>query len=78
GCGSALKFGLLAEGLADLYPRLAPTSEWDIAAGDAILTGAGGLVVTPDGNPVIYGGNDGHFLIPAFIAWGDAKAARTL
>jgi 3'(2'), 5'-bisphosphate nucleotidase len=74
-CGSAVKFGLLAQGSADLYPRLSTTSEWDIAAGDAILTGAGGLVVTPDGNPVLYGQNDGRFLIPAFIAWGDAAAA---
>ena len=76
GCGSALKFGLLAEGAADLYPRLAPTSAWDIAAGDAILTGAGGLVVTPDGSPVLYGRGDGEFRIPAFIALGDAAACR--
>ena len=74
GCGSALKFGLLAQGDADIYPRLAPTSEWDIAAGDAILTGAGGRVVTPDGEPVLYGRHDGGFRIPAFIAWGDAAA----
>ena len=77
GCGSALKFGLLAQGDADIYPRLAPTSEWDIAAGDAILTGAGGCVVTPDGGPVLYGRHDGGFRIPAFIAWGDAAAAHT-
>ncbi len=75
-CGSALKFGLLAQGEADLYPRLAQTSEWDIAAGDAILTAAGGLVATPDGHPLLYGGNRGQFHIPAFIAWGDAAAAR--
>jgi 3'(2'), 5'-bisphosphate nucleotidase len=75
GCGSALKFGLLAQGDADIYPRLAPTSEWDIAAGDAILTGAGGCVVTPDGAPVLYGRHAGGFRIPAFIAWGDAAAA---
>jgi 3'(2'), 5'-bisphosphate nucleotidase len=76
GCGSALKFGLLAQGEADLYPRLAPTSEWDIAAGDAILTGAGGLVLTPGGTPVRYGQSERQFRIPAFIAWGDAAAAR--
>ncbi|HKY86223.1 MAG TPA: 3'(2'),5'-bisphosphate nucleotidase CysQ [Pseudorhodoplanes sp.] len=76
GCGSALKFGLLAQGEADIYPRLAPTSEWDIAAGDAILTGAGGRVVTPDGAPVLYGRHAGGFRIPAFIAWGDATAAQ--
>lgn len=77
GCGSALKFGLLAQGDADLYPRLAPTSEWDIAAGDAILTGAGGLVLTPDGHPVLYGQSERQFRVPAFIAWGDAAAARS-
>jgi len=75
-CGSALKFGLLAQGDADIYPRLAPTSEWDIAAGDAILTAAGGAVVTLDGNPLVYGPNSGDYRIPAFIAWGDAAAAR--
>jgi len=42
--GSALKFMLLAEGKADLYPRFAPTMEWDTAAGDAILTAAGGKI----------------------------------
>jgi 3'(2'), 5'-bisphosphate nucleotidase len=75
-CGSALKFGLLAQGVADLYPRLSATSEWDIAAGDAILTGAGGILVTPDGGPVRYGQSNGQFRIPAFIAWGDATAQK--
>jgi len=74
GCGSALKFGLLAQGDADIYPRLAPTSEWDIAAGDAILTGAGGRMVTPEGGKLLYGRHDSGFRIPAFIAWGDATA----
>ena len=77
-CGSALKFGLLAQGDADIYPRLAPTSEWDIAAGDAILTGAGGMVVTPSGEPVIYGPNSGDYRVPAFIAWGDASARQQI
>ena len=45
----------LAEGAADLYPRLAPTHDWDIAAGHAILVAAGGKVVTPDGSPLTYG-----------------------
>jgi len=71
-CGSALKFCRLAEGVADLYPRLAPTSEWDIAAGHALLVAAGGAVTRPDGTPLRYGQTD--FRIPAFIAWGDHAA----
>jgi 3'(2'), 5'-bisphosphate nucleotidase len=68
-CGSALKFGLLAEGSADLYPRLAPTSEWDVAAGHAVLFAAGGDVRKPDGTALRYGRGD--FLVPAFIAYGN-------
>jgi 3'(2'), 5'-bisphosphate nucleotidase len=68
-CGSSLKFGMLAEGAADLYPRLSPTSEWDVAAGHALLLGAGGDVIRPDGQPLRYG--DAGFRIPAFIACGD-------
>jgi 3'(2'), 5'-bisphosphate nucleotidase len=71
-CGSALKFCRLAEGAADLYPRLAPTHEWDIAAGHAVLVAAGGAVTTPSGDPLTYGRED--FRIPAFIAWGDPRA----
>ena len=51
GCGSSLKFCRLAEGVADHYPRLGPTLDWDMAAGHAILTAAGGVVIGPDGNP---------------------------
>lgn len=69
--GSSLKFCHLAEGAADLYPRLAPTSLWDVAAGHAVLTAAGGIVTTPDGKPLAYGNSD--FRIPAFIARGDQK-----
>jgi 3'(2'), 5'-bisphosphate nucleotidase len=69
--GSSLKLGLLAEGVADVYPRLAPTHEWDIAAGHAVLAAAGGTVVLPDGAPLIYGHADAGFLVPAFVAWGD-------
>jgi 3'(2'), 5'-bisphosphate nucleotidase len=75
-CGSALKFGLIAEGSADLYPRLAPTSVWDVAAGHAVLTAAGGTVRTPDGNSLAYGSVG--FLIPAFIAFGDRAAGASL
>ncbi len=67
--GSSIKFCRLAEGAADLYPRLAPTRDWDIAAGHAILEAAGGRVVAPDGSPLAYGTAD--LLIPGFLAWGD-------
>jgi 3'(2'), 5'-bisphosphate nucleotidase len=74
-CGSAVKFCRIAEGAADVYPRLAPTMEWDVAAGDAVLTAAGGAVLTPDGLPVTYGRVDRGLRIPAFIAWGRAPAS---
>ena len=53
--GSSLKFCIVAEGRADLYPRLSPTSEWDTAAGHAILLAAGGRVDGIDGTPLTYG-----------------------
>ncbi|HYK25932.1 MAG TPA: 3'(2'),5'-bisphosphate nucleotidase CysQ [Steroidobacteraceae bacterium] len=53
--GSSLKFCLLAEGKADLYPRLGTTMEWDTAAGHAVLAAAGGSVIAPDGKPLAYG-----------------------
>jgi 3'(2'), 5'-bisphosphate nucleotidase len=74
--GSALKFCLIAEGQADVYPRLAPTSEWDVAAGHAIVVAAGGIVTDPDGRPLRYGRVEHGFRVPAFLAWGDAEAAR--
>jgi 3'(2'), 5'-bisphosphate nucleotidase len=77
-CGSSLKFCRLAEGGADVYPRLAPTSEWDVAAGDALVTAAGGIVVAPSGDRLAYGRVDADFRIPAFIAWGDPKAALSV
>lgn len=73
-CGSAVKFGLLAEGAADVYPRLAPTREWDVAAGHAVLAAAGGAVMRPDGGPLAYGDGPGGFLVPGFVAWGDPLA----
>jgi len=54
GVGSALKFCLLAEGNADLYPRFGPTSEWDTAAGQALLEAAGGYVTRMDGHRLRY------------------------
>ena len=65
---SALKFGLLAEGGADLYPRFGPTCEWDTAAGQAILAAAGGCVRTMEGDELGYGKPD--FLNTGFIAHG--------
>ncbi|HEV8390826.1 MAG TPA: 3'(2'),5'-bisphosphate nucleotidase CysQ [Dongiaceae bacterium] len=66
--GSSLKFCRLAEGAADLYPRLGPTMEWDTAAGDAILNAAGGSTSTLDGAPLRYG--KPGFRNPHFIARG--------
>lgn len=68
-CGSSVKFCRLAEGAADLYARLAPTHDWDIAAGHAVLAAAGGIVTAPDGSRIRYGSDD--LLIPEFLAWGD-------
>ena len=64
--GSSLKFCIVAEGKADIYPRAAPTSEWDTAAGHAVLLAAGGLVDGPDGEPLRYGKR--AFLNRAFVA----------
>lgn len=67
---SSLKFCLIAKGEADLYARLGQTSEWDTAAGQAILTAAGGCVTTLDGAPLLYGKKDKGFANPHFVAWG--------
>jgi 3'(2'), 5'-bisphosphate nucleotidase len=74
--GSAVKFGRLAEGAADLYPRLAPTSEWDIAAGHAVVTAAGGKVTDADGAPLRFGEGQNGYIVPGFIAWGDASGSQ--
>jgi len=68
--GSSLKLCLVAEGVADVYPRLGRTMEWDIAAGDAVLRAAGGIVNTVAG-PVLRYGKPG-FDNPHFAAWGRA------
>jgi 3'(2'), 5'-bisphosphate nucleotidase len=68
--GSSLKFCRIAEGVADIYPRFAPTMEWDTAAGHAILLAAGGEVVTIDGMPLAYGKREEKYLNPCFIAHG--------
>jgi len=69
--GSSLKFCLLAEGKADLYPRLGPTCEWDTAAAHAVLEAAGGSVTNFDGSAFTYAKNTKTFLNPNFIAVGD-------
>ncbi len=75
-CGSSVKLCYVAEGAADLYVRLAPTHDWDIAAGHAILVAAGGGMIAPDGAPPVYGTAD--LLVPAFLAWGDPKSASAI
>ena len=74
--GSSLKFCLIAEGLGDVYPRFAPTMEWDTAAADAVLSAAGGMVLDPSGKRLAYGKVDRGLRNGPFIAWGDAAAAR--
>ncbi|WP_324022512.1 3'(2'),5'-bisphosphate nucleotidase CysQ [Aeromonas caviae] len=64
--GSSLKFCIIAEGEAELYPRLAPTCEWDTGAAQAVLEGAGGSVTQLDGSPLCY--NKPDILNPWFVA----------
>lgn len=66
--GSSLKFCAIAEGEADVYPRLGPTMEWDTAAGHAVLLAAGGRVTDLDGQPMVYGKPD--YRNGSFVAWG--------
>jgi 3'(2'), 5'-bisphosphate nucleotidase len=72
--GSSLKFCMVAEGKADIYARASPTSEWDTAAGHAVLLAAGGLVDGPDGEPLRYGKR--AFLNRAFVATSGWKPPR--
>jgi len=72
--GSSLKFCIVAEGRADIYPRASPTSEWDTAAGHAVLLAAGGVVDGPDGAPLRYGKR--AFLNRAFVATSGWKPPR--
>lgn len=73
---SSLKFGLLARGLWDVYARVGPTSEWDTAAGHAVLSAAGGSVTNLNGSPLLYGNADRGFLNPDFVAWGRTPLVR--
>jgi len=65
--GSSLKFCVVAEGAADIYPRLGPTSEWDTAAAQAVVEQAGGAVLELDGQPLAYNAKadilNPHFLV---------------
>jgi len=70
--GSSLKFCVVADGRADIYPRLSPTSEWDTAAGHAVLLAAGGRVDGPDGRPLAYGKR--AFLNRGFVATSGFEA----
>ena len=74
---SSIKFCRVAEGAADLYPRFGNVSEWDAAAGHAVLRAAGGGIIRLDGSPLRYGTNPGDFLVHGFVAYAseDAKAA---
>ena len=80
--GSSLKFCLLANGEADLYPRFGRTMEWDTAAGDAVLRAAGGVTATLDGKPLTYGKrnqpDDADFANPYFIAKGKVEQPSVL
>src|SRR5438132_1473389 len=73
--GSAVKFARVAEGAVDIYPRLGPTSEWDVAAGHAVVTAAGGKVTDSKGAELHFGLGRKDFIVPEFIAWGDPAAA---
>ena len=70
GLGSSLKFCRVAEGSLDVYPRFGPTSEWDTAAAQCVLEGAGGCVIDPQGRPFRYNQRD-TVLNGDFIALGD-------
>ena len=70
--GSSLKFCLIAAGEADVYPRFGPTSEWDTAAAQAVVEGAGGKVLARDSRPLRYNAQE-SLLNPYFVAFGDAS-----
>jgi 3'(2'),5'-bisphosphate nucleotidase len=74
--GSSLKFCLLADGKAQLYPRFTPTSEWDTAAGQAVLEAAGGVVLNLDGTPLDCGHPERKFLNGYFVAAASRELAQ--
>jgi len=74
--GSSIKLCLVADGSADLYPRLGPTSEWDIAAGQAVIEAAGGQVVRIDDGTALRYNTKAELLNPDFMAYGDPECFR--
>ena len=74
--GSSLKFCLIANGEIDTYPRLGPTSEWDIAAGEAILRSAGGCIIDLEGKNILY--NKKNIINPSFIAASNLNTAEEI
>ena len=74
--GSAIKFTLIAEGKADIFPRTSPTYEWDSAAGEAIIQGSGGFVTQMNNKNMIYGREDKKN--PNFIAFGRSNWIKFL
>lgn len=74
--GSSLKFCIVAEGEADVYPRFGQTMEWDTAAGDAVLRAAGGAVLDERGAALRYGKAELQYRNGPFVAWGDRPAPR--
>ena len=72
--GSSLKLCLVAEGKADIYPRLGPTSEWDTAAAQAVVEAAGGMVTNLEGEPLPYNTKE-SLLNPHFLVFGDKNKA---
>jgi 3'-phosphoadenosine 5'-phosphosulfate (PAPS) 3'-phosphatase len=75
--GSAVKFGRVAEGAVDIYPRLSPTSDWDVAAGQAVVAAAGGKITDSSGAALVFGAGRKDFIVPEFIAWGDPNATAS-
>lgn len=75
--GSSLKFCLVARGEADIYPRFGATSEWDTAAGHAIVLAAGGSVTAVGGGDLKYGKADSGFVNPPFVVWGRCSLMAT-
>ncbi len=74
--GSSIKLCMVADGSADLYPRLGPTSEWDIAAGQAVIEAAGGQVVRLDDGQALRYNDKADLLNPDFLAYGDPECFR--